>query len=241
MNRLKHGSAREQRGLALVEMGLALVLAALVMAAMAPLIIQSKDANIAKTIAVDKTAFQAAVSAHFLNNRAAYVAAMVDGTGADKLCVVGIKPDGSNGVLSNSLTLHRCAIDVAMLRYLKVLPQTVREVNRYGETWVALFRLMYTDTLPKVPTGGIEMFVVSARIDGAGQVIPADGRRYEEATTAASFAGGQSGVVPDADRSTCVASKAAGKYEACGAGWKVNLADFLEPNELSAFASRLSN
>lgn len=234
-------AAKRQRGIALAELALAVGLTAIIYLSVAPLLIKSQDVNVAKGVANDYTAFRAAAAAHFQSNRSAYDAAMSAGTDADKLCKVGVNADGSGGTVVNSTTMHRCAIDVSMLRYLQALPSNVATRNRYGETWVAIFKQVYDNAATPAPTGAVEMFVVSARVDGTAPLVPSDPRAYDEATTAAGFVSGQGGVVPDADRSTCIASRAAGKFEACGPGWKANLADFLEPSEVTSFASRLSN
>ena len=232
---------KTQRGIALAEMALAVALTAIIYLSVSPLIIKSQDVNVAKSVATDYTAFRAAATAHFQSNRSAYEAAMSAGTDANKLCKVGVNTDGSGGTVVNSTVMHRCVIDVSMLRYLQALPSNVAARNRYGETWVAIFKQVYDNATPPAPTGAVELFVVSARVDGVAPLVPSDPRAYDEAMTASGFVSGQGGVIPDADRSTCVASRAAGKYEACGAGWKANLADFLEADEVTAFSSRLSN
>ena len=230
-----------QRGIALVEMALAVALTAILYMTVSPLIIKSQDVSVAKSVATDYTAFRAAVSAHFQSNRSAYEAAMTSGTDANKLCKVGVNPDGTGGTVVNSTTMHRCAIDVSMLRFLQVLPSNVSAKNRYGETWVAIFKQVYDTAPTPAPTGAVEMFIVSARVDGVATLVASDPRSYDEAITASGFVSGQGGVIPDADRSTCIARRATGTYQACGPGWKANLADFLEPSEVTKFSTRLSN
>lgn len=230
-----------QRGNALMEVMLAVVVGAMVIAAMSPLVLQRQDQVSAKSTASEFTAFRAAAVEHFKWKRAEFTAAMTDGTGAADLCKVNVAADGSGGQATYSASLHRCALDTSMLRYLNVLPASIPLNNRYGERWVAIFKLVYDTQTPPQPTGGVEMLVISARVDGTAPLVPADPRAYDEAMTASGFAAGQGGVIPDADRATCVASKQTGKYEACGVGFRVNLSDFLEPAEVSAFSSRLSN
>lgn len=229
-----------QQGVAMLEVGLALVMVTLLFIMFSPLLRQNTEVAKAKGIALDQTTFQQAAQSYFTANRSAYEAAMTSGTDANKYCLVGVNADGTGGVSTYSATLHRCAFDVSFLRAKKVMPETVSVNNRYGESWVAIFRQIYNTATPPAPTGGYEMLVVSARIDGNASLVPADAMRYSEATTAARYAGGRGGVVPDADRSTCVASRAAGRYEVCGAGFKADLGQFLEANELSGFGSRLS-
>jgi hypothetical protein len=50
---------------------------------------------------------------------------------------------------------------------------------------------------------------------------------------AAGYLEGNGGVVPDKDHSTCVVSRATGRFEACGWGWRINLGDYLTADELS--------
>lgn len=235
------GRRRKQRGIALAELALAVALTAVLYMSISPLIIRSEDVGVAKSAATDYTAFRAAASAHFLSNRGAYDAAMKDGTGAAALCKVGVAADGSGGTVVNSTTMHRCAVDASMFHFLQALPSSVSNKNRYGETWVAIFKQVYDTQAVPAPTGAVEMYIVSARVDGVATLVASDPRAYEEAITASGFVSGQGGVVPDADRSTCVASRAKGTYQACGSGWKANLADFLESGEVTSFASRLSN
>ena len=219
---------------------LATVLIGLLSAMAIPMLVRSLDDRAAKATADDYSIFNSAVSAHFLANRAAYVAAMTDGTGADTLCKVGVNPaTGAGGLQANNPALHTCAIDGSMLKYLQALPTMVRDANRYGEQWVAIFKLSYTTVAPIAPTGGVEMLVVSAAVTTGGDSVPPDARRYSEANTAAGFTGGNGGVIPDADRSTCVVNKTASIYQACGNGWKVNLSDFISPAQLGAFSNRI--
>lgn len=228
------------QGSALLEMALALIVIALVYVAALPWMTRQQDAVAAKSLSNDHTQFAAAASAYFQSNRAAYLAAMKDGTGADKLCLVRVNPVSGTGVPTYNANLHRCAFDASFLKYQSALPITAGATNSYGEKWVAIFKAVYDRDTPPKPTGGVEMMVVSANLDG-GPAAPAAASSYDRALTGAGFLEGNGGVVPDADRSTCVASRAAGKYEACGSGWRVNLADFLAADELTMFTNRLSN
>lgn len=231
---------RKQTGFALFEQLLAVALLTAVMAMLAPYMVQSVDDRAAKATADDFSLFQSAASAHYLANRTAYASAMTDGTGADKLCMIGVDPTtGAGGTQTNNTTLHTCIVDASMLKYLQALPDQVRSTNRYGEQWVAIFKQVYTKVAPITPTGGVEMLIVSANIDGTAGVVAQDARRYGEAVTASELAGG--GVIPDGDRAICKASKTLGIFEACGNGWHVNLADFLDPTQLQAFGNRLPN
>lgn len=232
---------KRQCGAALMEIMLAVVIAGMVIASLSPMVLRRQDQVSAQATANEFSAFRAAAVEFFKWKRTEFLAAMKDGTGADALCMVNVAADGSGGQSTYSAALHRCALDTSMMRYLNVLPTSIPLNNRYGERWVAIFKLVYDTQTPPQPTGGVEMMVLSARVDGAAPLVPADPRAYDEAVTAAGFASGQGGVIPDADRSTCVASRSSGKYESCGVGYRVNLNQFLESGEVSAFASRLNN
>ena len=217
-----------------------MVILSLVFIAAMPWMTRQQDAVRAKSLSSDHTQFAAAAQAHFQTNRSAYAAAMKDGTDADKLCLVRVNPADGTGTSTYSETLHRCAFDASFLRFHSALPDTTGGANGYGENWVAIFRLVYDKDTPPKPTGGVEVWIPSAALGGT-VASPADPYSYDRSLTAAGFLEGNGGVVPDKDRSTCVASRRAGKYESCGSGWRVNLADFLESDELAAFANRLSN
>lgn len=231
-----------QRGLALTEIMLGTAIVALLAYTAAPLLVSSLDDRQSKATADDFGIFQEAAAAHFKANRSAYESAMQDGTGATNLCKIGVNPiNGSGGLQANNTTLHTCAVDASMLRFLQALPTQVQSNNRYGEQWVAIFKQVYTTVAPIQPTGGVEMLVVSAKVTGTPSVVTPDKRRFSQAVNAADFTGGNGGFIPDANRSTCVVSRTASIYEACGNGWKVNLANFISPTQLATFSNRVTN
>lgn len=217
-----------------------MVILSLVYIAAMPWMSRQQDAVRAKSLSSDHAQFAAAANAHFLANRSAYIAAMRDGTDAAKLCLVRVDPATGSGMPTYSDTLHRCAFDASFLKYRSALPDTTGAANGYGENWVAIFRLVYDKDTPPQPTGGVEIWIPSAALGGA-VAAAADPYAYDRSLTAAGFLEGNGGVVPDADRSTCVASRAAGRFESCGSGWRINLTDFLDADELAQFANRLSN
>jgi hypothetical protein len=222
---------------------LAVALMGLVVSAAMPLIIAGQDEVAARSGADDQSSFQQMAAQHFISNRAAYEAAMADGTGAGSLCRVNVNPvDGSGGSQANSVSLHTCAVDTTMLAYLQALPREMRLTNRFGDRWVAIFRQLYDQQNQPKPNGGVDMLIVSSGLglSALGPVTP-DDRRHREITTAAAINGGVGGYVPDADRSTCVTSRALEKYEVCGNGWKVNLGDFVDAAQVQLFSARLAN
>jgi type II secretory pathway pseudopilin PulG len=229
---------RVPRGFALTDMLLAVAIGGLVIIGALPLLNRSSDDIGAKSIADDLRAFKTVAEAHFLANRTAYEAAMTNGTGAAALCKVGVAADGTGGTVANDTTLHTCAIDGAMLRFLNVLPASIKDKNIYGEQWVAIYRQVYN---AGVATGGVEAMYVSAAITTGGGAVLANARRYQNATVAGNSLGGGGGAVPDTDREICVAKKAITTYQVCGDGWKVNLSDFVTAAQLATFANRLPN
>ncbi|CAN7627218.1 type II secretion system GspH family protein [Acidovorax delafieldii] len=230
-----------QKGWSLTEVMLALVVISGMAYAVAPLFRKNAEESNAKIMADDFSLFQTSASSHFQSNRDAYIAAMTDGTGAADICKIGVDPaTGTGGISTFDPTLHTCAVDGSILRFQQALPTSVRQKNRYGESWVAIFKLVYTTHAPIEPTGGVEMLVLSADLSGTGGVVVKDANRYSEAVTAGEFAGGQGGAIPDGDRATCVVNKSTSTFQACGNGWKVNLADFITPAAMSSFAARVN-
>jgi hypothetical protein len=233
---------RHSKGFALLDTMLAVAVAGLVVSAALPMIIAGEDEIAARSLADDQSSFQQLAAQHFIANRSAYEAAMLDGTGADSLCRVNVNPvDGSGGIQANSLSMHTCALDVTMLAHLQALPRDMRLTNRFGERWVAIFRQLPDRQSLSQPGGAVDMLVVSSGSGpGAPNPVAPDERRYREITSAAAISGGTGGYVPDADRATCVSSRAQAKYEVCGNGWKVNLGDFVDAAMVDLFAARLA-
>lgn len=232
--------ARQARqfGFALMDMLLAVAITGVVIMGSLPFINKGADDTNSKATADDLNAFKTVAEAYFKANRTAFDAAMTDGTGASALCKVGVAADGTGGTVANSTTLHTCAIDGSMLRFLQVLPASIKSKNAYGEQWVAIYRQVYN---AGVATGGDEAIYVSATITSGGTAVAANAKRYANATFAGSTMGGGGGAVPDTDRTVCVAKKASATYQACGDGWKVNLADFISATQLASFSNRLPN
>jgi type II secretory pathway pseudopilin PulG len=232
-------SQGQQRGMALADLLLAIAVLAMVLAAAMPLLARQGDELAAKAIADDLRLFRIGAEEHFKSNRAAYEAAMVDGTGAGQLCRLGVNPvDGSGGTQANSTTLHTCAVDGTQLAYLRALPSGLRPRNVYGESWVAIHRLV--DGAGS-PSAGVETLFVSAAVASGGGALPLDPQRWQIARSAAAQMDRGGGGIPDTDRSTCIARRAVATYQACGDGWTANLARFVNATELGQFGNRLPN
>jgi len=66
---------------------------------------------------------------------------------------------------------------------------------------------------------------------------------YLELATVGEIMGGNGGVIPDKDRTTCKAVRSTSTYEACGTqgGWKVDLSKFISAVQLTTFSNNLPN
>jgi type II secretory pathway pseudopilin PulG len=229
----------QQLGFALADLLLAVAAMGLILAAAMPLLARQGDELAAKSIADDLRMFRLGAEEHFRSNRAAYEAAMADGTGAAQLCRLGVNPvDGTGGAQANSTTLHTCAVDGTWLAYLKALPPELRPRNAYGESWVAIHRLVNADGSP---SAGVETLFVSAAVASGGGAVPADPQRWQIARSAATQLERGGGAIPDTDRSTCIARRVVATYQACGDGWKADLSQFINATELGQFGNRLPN
>lgn len=231
--------ASSQRGLALADLLLAVAALGIMLAAALPFVARQGDELAARALADELRLFRIGAEEHFKSNRAAYEAAMADGTGAGQLCRLGINPvDGSGGVVAHSTSLHTCAVDGSLLAYLKALPPGLRPRNAYGGSWVAIHRLVDASGSP---SAGVETLLVSAAVASAGSAVPVDPQRWQIVRHAAAQLERGGGGIPDTDRSTCIARRAVATYQACGDGWKANLAQFVNATELTLFGNRLPN
>lgn len=176
---------------------------------------------------------------YYLANAPAMRAAMADGSGADKLCRLGVDAAAatpeSTGIQSNSTTLHTCAVDAALLKWKGFAPASFPDYNLQQQRMVAVFKRVYdTSVVPAVPTDNVELLSIGA----AGATGLAN-----YAPNARGFSGGidplmrdvrpmgaAGGIIPDADRVLCKWLDAdPAQREACGSqgGWRVKLADFI--------------
>ena len=229
----------QQSGFALADLLLAVAAMGLILAAAMPLLARQGDELAARAIADDLRVFRMGAEEHFKSNRAAYEAAMADGTGAGQLCRLGVNPvDGSGGVQANSTMLHTCAIDGTLLSFLGALPPDLRPRNAYGESWVAIHRLVDTGG---TASAGIETLFVSAAVTSGGGSVATDPQRWQIARSAAAHLERGGGAVPDADRATCVARRSVATYQVCGDGWKADLTMFISTVQLQQFGNRLPN
>lgn len=221
-----HGRQR-QRGAAMIEMLLALVIAG---ALLTYYLIQSKTNTSdlrANTIAQNIDDFSIIAEQYLKSNKDPLTAAMKDGTGAASWCVINANPATGAGTVANNVAKHTCAVDISFLKYKKVVPQSYSEVNALNQRWTAIYRLIYDDfdNNPATPVtdGGIEMLVVAATNGGKEKTGSID-----ETTTAANIAGSNAGYIPNGRWGDCHYDASA--KSACGQGgaWHVDLNSFMD-------------
>lgn len=230
-------SIKKQRGVGLAELLVGTAIMATVMVFVTSMISRAASDKIAHGVADDFVSFQSASARYFEANRAAIKAAAIDGTGADKVCIVNVNASGI-GTAANSVTLHTCAFDASLLKYSRALPDGVAATNVYGQKWVAIFRVIY-DAAGTTPTDSVDMLTVAT--DGTATTEDVDKRRWNQVAEAAASAGGNMGVLPDGNRGSCLAERASATYKACGNGWQVDLKQFISQSELAVFAAGLPN
>ncbi|HSV55210.1 MAG TPA: hypothetical protein VLJ57_24005 [Burkholderiaceae bacterium] len=183
--------------------------------------------------------FTELAKSYYLQNADAIRAAMLDGTGADKLCRLGINPGAAipeeTGIQSNSTVLHTCAVDASVLRWKGFAPQTFPDYNLQQQRMVAIFKRVYdTAVMPAVPTDNVEMLSVGAAgATGLASYAP-NSRGFtggiDPIMRDAKSMGAAGGIIPDADRVLCKWLDAdPTQREACGTqgGWRVKLSDFV--------------
>lgn len=232
---------RKQKGMALLEIVLAVAVVAPVGAYAVYQLNQSLEASKGQQNAERTMDFTELAKNYYLANAVGMRAAMLDGTGASTLCRLAVDPlsatPQSTGIQSNSTTLHTCAVDVAVLKWKKIAPATFPDVNLSGQKMVAIFRRIYdTSVNPATPTDNVELLSVGASAaTGSADYAPASRGvvgTMDPLIRDALAMGASGGVIPDADRQLCKwLDSDPNQREACGAqgGWRVKLSEFVNP------------
>lgn len=219
---------QSQSGMTLAELLVGMMVAIVMLLMLAKLQVEAVDDMRAKQTAESMQSFTQMAAQYLVANRPAVQAAADAGTTPEQYCVLGASPTtGTGGTTANNTTLKTCAIDVAWLKWKKMVPMDFKETNSYGQKLVAIYRVVYADYdnnggTADTTNGDIEMLVVGATNSG-----------NERATTSkdlgliADLMGGNGGIIPSGDWGAC-------KYtgtdkQACGngGGWRVDLTKFL--------------
>lgn len=229
---------RVQRGFSIMEAMLSMALLAAVLAYALQLSQAGEDQAVGRNNADALSSFSQLAGQYFLANRAAMEAAMKDGTDAAKYCKIDVAADGTGGTVANSVSKHTCALDATMLRAQGLWPQAM-STSTMGGRYVGIFRLVHDSG--GEPTGVVDAIFVLASLDGTLQPATQDARRLEEMATGQNSLGGIGGVVPVGRVGDCVTSRVSSTFQVCGNGWKLNLADFIDPAQMTTFANALPN
>lgn len=221
-----------QRGIALLESILAMLIAGFMLLMLAQWMRTASDEMRAKQNADSLQQFTQMALQYLDVNRDAVVRVTSAATATDvtnatteaaTLCgVTGATAFNPRGVAGTGTAT--CAVDIPFLVSRNALPANYPTVNPYGQNWVAVYRLVYAnydnDTgTPVTQQGDIEVLVVAR----GGRAAP-----NEELGMTVQLMGGVAGVLPAAVPSTTTSSVAGCNLgQVCGpGGWQVNVGAF---------------
>lgn len=232
---------RRSAGTSLLEIMIGIAILGGVLAVVGRIENRSDHQTTGRTNADSQATFQNLAAQYFLDNRAAYEAAMKDGTDAAVLCRINLQADGTGGLQANSTVKKTCAFDATLLRARSVWPAGASVDEAFGR-YVLILRMPYDTATPPKPTGGVEgLFAVMQPGGTLAASGPMTGDLVEELTTSMRTLGGVGGLTPIGNTGPCAAMRSTATYESCGNGWKVNLADFVDAAQLAVFANALPN
>ncbi len=224
----------------MIEITLATALMGVVIAYAMSINTRGDDQGAGRNDADSLTSFANIAAEYYTANRTAVDAAMQTGTGAATHCRLDVAADGTGGRTARSSTLKTCAFDSTLLRAKNLWPAGLSVDARDGR-YVAIFRTVYDTQPTPAPTGGVEMLIALYSSNGVLSPATLDNRKTDELQAATSAMGGVGGYVPIGPMGACVARRSTTIYEACGNGWKINLASFVDTTELTVFANALPN
>ncbi|WP_156516891.1 hypothetical protein [Delftia sp. GW456-R20] len=230
---------KAQNGFALYE----ILLATAILVPLGMLAIQKQNTQLEEARGITNSErtqdFGELALAYYRANATSLRSAMSNGTGAEKLCRLGVDANApqpeATGIQSNNLTLHTCAIDAGLLKWKQFAQPSFPELNLHQQHMVAIFRRIYNKSVnPPTPTDNVEMLIVGASgaigiPNYAPNSIGAVGGLDSLIRDAKSM-GASGGVIPDEDRVLCKwIDSDPTQREACGiqGGWKVTLSDFV--------------
>lgn len=222
-----------QSGFSLIEMVVAVgLMAALLAGAMRWQSIRMQQ-ELGEREADNLAQFQYFISAYFMQNRDAMLAAMWDGTDAAKHCRVGatsydLATDTfTGGVTTRSSTLKTCAIDERFLNFKGYWKGNVAAAN--APRYVAIFKRRSDSSTDA------EAFI--AKMSPTGALTQID--NMDRALAMQGKLGSRSGFMPIGQAGPCTSTKT--NPQACGSSWTVNLADFIDSTQLTTVKTVLPN
>jgi hypothetical protein len=227
---------RNSAGFSLMEAIIGIALAGVFLTASMGLMNRNGAQQYGQSLADAQASFHQAAGQYYIAFRSDIDAALDgDTTKAGTYCKVNVNPaDGSDGTATYNTSKRTCAFDTTMLATKKYWP-TGSPYNLPGNAgrFVAILRRV-TDSGGS-PTQAAEMLIVQAALDNSGNVMtsgsvgfPAEDKgkwmdKMKGAMTALGASGGF--IPPGSDYGGCQYNST--KKEACGNGWKVDLASFL--------------
>lgn len=228
-------SMAHQRGMTLIEVILATTVAAFMLYLLIGMQSRASDELRAKANADSLKTFSQMAVQYLSANRGGIASAMTDcaapctqnNTDAANFCVIGANPTTGLGgtttfvrtaATAASAGRHTCAVDANWLKWKKLLPADYKETNPYGQTWVAIYSLVYADYDNNAGTvyttkGDVEILIVGT---GGNESNPA------ELGLTAELLGGIGGFVPKNNIGSCTTTQACGS----GGAWKADLSKF---------------
>lgn len=229
-----------QAGYVMLEIAIGTAIMGIVMALALDMTKTGEDQTIGRTKAETLSTFSQLASQYLISNRTAIDLAMTDGTAASTHCLINVNADGTGGTTANSTTKHTCAFDTTLLKAKGIWPKEVN-TEAPGGRYVAIARKIYdTQTIP-VATGGIDILIALSSPTGTLAATTQDPRRTTELLSSMTTLGGTGGIIPIGLMGACTTKKSSSTYESCGNGWKINLADFVNPAQLTTFSDALPN
>jgi len=228
---------RRQRGYFMMEIMAGIVVTGTMLAAAQGLNSVSDAQTSGRNDADSLADFQQLAGQWYSSNRTNYETALGgDPTQTTLLCQVNVAADGTGGTVVANATAHTCTFDATLLRASAGVWPAGKSVNvAGGGRWVAVARqIMSTDPTP-VPTGAEEILFVLAAQDTSGNVLTTGAtatysgnvaRTGDSLAAGMNALGGTGGYIPPGkDFGNCQYN--ATTKQACGNGWVVNLANFI--------------
>lgn len=218
-----------QRGMSMMDVMLAMAVAAAVSTLMLKQVLSTKNNISAKNYGEEMQSIYAAAANYAAANKTALLAATVDGTGASSVCMVNVASNGTGGSAAYSTTTHTCAVDVSWLKYQGWLPPSFNPLTPEGSSWAVIYKQDYNGT---TATGNLEALIVAASQVGSVTFSPTPNLATKGTVLedAAQLMGGNAGVVPKDSNQPCPwnATDNTQQY-ICGAdgGWRVSVGDFV--------------